>query len=325
MRIFVSVLQNNFRRLAERKSKLYLFLFLTACSIAAALFINTKADTAGSIAVVSAKDVAIPSAYVNITRLEQAPPLSDLVMGKYDAAVVFDGQGNCEIQTIKNDAFRQTLENIIYDPANFTVEQIDSRGSGTNIVGFMMMFILMQGISMIHMFAEDIEKKQIERIAASPISFSSYLCAHSFFTFVVLVVPVLLMLVIVKAVLNIEIGFSLLTYLYITAFLGAFATAFALFLIAFIKKEDSASMVGSALIVLTSILSGSFYSFDKGNKALEIIIKVLPQKAFLSMTGLLEQGSGISQWYQFGLYIAALIVFFFVAAIIKTRKDYVKG
>jgi ABC-2 type transport system permease protein len=81
-------------------------------------------------------------------------------------------------------------------------------------------------------------------------------------------------------------------------------------------------MVGSAVVVLTSVLAGSFYSFDKGNKILETIIKVLPQKAFLSMAELVEQGKSISNWYHYGLYIAALTLFFFVAAVVKARKSF---
>ena len=325
MRIFVSVLKNNLRRLSERKSRLFLFLFLTACSIAAALFINTKAGTAGNVAVVSAGGATLQSAYINITRLEQAPPLSDLVMGKYDAAVFLDGRGGYTIQTVKDDGFKQTLEKLISDPAGFTAGHIESRGYGTNIVGFMMMFILMQGISLIFMFAEDIEQKQIMRVAASPVSFTGYLCAHGLFTFAALAAPVMLMLAIVRSVLNIEIGLSLPAYLYITALLGALAVSFALFLTAFLKKYDSASMVGSAVIVLTSILAGSFYSFDRGNRVLGAIIRILPQKAFLTMAEMMEQGRGISSWYRHGLYIAVLIAFFFAAAIIKTRTDYVKS
>ena len=323
MMVFAAVLKNNIMRLAENKARLLLFLFLTACSIAAALFINASADNVGYIAVVSNDDITLPTEFINIIHLEEAPPMSELVAGKYGAAVIFDERGGHEIRTVRNEEFKQTLEALITNPAEFTAEQIGSRGSGTNIVGFMMMFILMQGVSMTFMFAEDKEKKQIKRIAASPVSFSGYLSAHSFFTFAALLAPVIAMLTIVRFAFNIGIGFGIPKYLFVISLLCFFATAFALFLISFIKKSDSANMVGSAVIVLTSILSGGFYSFDKGNKILEAIIKVLPQKSFLTMSELLEQGKDITLWYPHATYILALSIFFLAASVIKTRKEYV--
>jgi len=325
MRIFAAILKNDFRRLMERKSKFILFFVLTAGAIAVAIFMNTKADIVGHIAVVSKNDVIIPSTHLNITPLEKAPPTSDLVAGKYDAVVSFDVHGRYEIQTIKNDDFKQMLDTIISDPSSFHTSEIGGRDKGTNIIGFIMMFILMQGVSMTFMFAEDKDKKQIKRIAASPVSFMGYLYGHSFFTFIFLLMPTIIILLAVKLLFSINIGFAIMEYFFLTAILSALATSFALFLIALIKAGDFANMIGSAIIILTSILAGSFYSFDKGNKVLETVIKVLPQKAFLSMSELLEAGKDISLWYHHGLYIVVLIIIFFIAAMVKTRMDYVKN
>jgi ABC-2 type transport system permease protein len=84
-------------------------------------------------------------------------------------------------------------------------------------------------------------------------------------------------------------------------------------------------MAGSASVVLTSILAGSFYSFEKGNKVLEMIIKVLSQKAFLALSDSLEKGMRIISWLPNGLYLIVLIAAFVLIAVIKTRRDYVKN
>ena len=186
------------------------------------------------------------------------------------------------------------------------------------------MFIFMQGVSMMFMFAEDKEKKQINRVAASPVSFTGYLCGHIFFAFAFLIVPIMLMLTAAQLIFRVDMGFSLLNYLWLISLISALATSFALFLVALFKKSDTSNMLGSAIVTLTSLLAGGFYSFDKGNRVLETIIKVLPQKAFLLMSDLIEQGKDISFWYHYGLYIVAITVVFFVAAVVKTRKDYLK-
>ena len=331
MRIFTAILKNNLRRLRERKSRFFMFVILTAAAIAAALFINTKAEIAGHIAVVSHvpaysdRQIGFPTEYLNVTVLKEEPPMSELVSGKYDAVVIVDEWLNYKIKTIKSDDFKHTLESIIADPTGYHATEIRNRGNGTNIVGFMLMFIFMQGVSMMFMFAEDKEKKQISRITASPISFTGYLCGHTFFAFAFLVAPIMLMLTAAQLIFRVDMGFDLRHYLGLISLISALATSFAIFLIALFRKSDTSNMLGSAIVTLTSLLAGGFYSFDKGNRILETAIKVLPQKAFLSMADLIERGKGISSWYHYGLYIVALTIIFFAAAIIKTRKDYVKN
>jgi ABC-2 type transport system permease protein len=325
MRVFIAVLKNNFRRLMEQKQRLLLFPILTAASIAGAIFFNTKADIAGNIAVVAEIGTFPSIAYLNVTQLEQAPTLSELLAGRYDAVVVFDDQGGYEIQTIKSDEFKQILSSIISDPSANHAGAVGSRGKGTNIVGFILMFVMMQGVSLMFMFAEDKEKKQIRRVAASPVSFTWYLCAQSFFTFTFLFIPIAIMLSAAYVIPGIDMGFSLATYLLLAALQCALATSFGLFLVALFKKSDSSNMIGSASVVLTSVLAGSFYSFDKGNKVLETIIKVLPQKAFLSMSDSLERGLDMSAWFFNALYITAFVAVFILIAVVKTRKDYVKN
>ena len=325
MRVFIAVLKNNLRRLMEQKQRLLLFPILTAAAIAGAIFFNSKADIAGRVAVVSDNGAFLSSAYLNITAMKQPPPTSELVAGRYDAVVVFDDQGGYAIQTIKSDEFKATLESIISDPSADHAGASGSRGKGTNIVGFILMFVMMQGVALMFMFAEDKEKKQILRVAASPVSFGWYLSAHSIFTFMFLFIPIAVMLSIFCAIPGIDMGFSLATYLLLTALQCALATSFGLFLVALCKKSDTSNMAGSASVVLTSVLAGSFYSFEKGNKILETVIKVLPQKAYLSMSDSLEKGLEISSWSYDGLYVAALIAVFVLVAVTKTRKDYVKS
>ena len=336
MMTFAATSKNNIRRLAEHKPKFLLYLFLTAGALAASIFINAMPTTAGNVAVISAAgmDAAaaadyvnatqLDSEYVNATQLGREPAMSELVSGKYDAIVAFDEQGGYEIKTIKGDEYERTLFAAMFEPAAYSADQAGARGPGANIIGFMMMFILMQGSSLMFMFAEDKERKQIQRVAASPVSFTGYLSAHGFFVFAILLAPAMAMLAIARYILGIDIGLGLLGYLGLASMLCALSASYALFLVAVIKKGDSANMVGSASTILTSVLSGSFYSFEKGNRALEAMIKVLPQKAFLSMAELMEQGKSMSGWYHHGLYVAALIALFLVIGTAKTKMDYAR-
>jgi len=131
------------------------------------------------------------------------------------------------------------------------------------------------------------------------------------------------MLFITKFILRLDIGLGLLNYLFLISMLCALSSSFTIFASALFKKSETANMAVSSIVVLTSILAGSFYSFDKDNKLLEYIITVLPQKSFLSISNLLEQGKGICHWFGYGLYIILLILALFIFAVIKTKRAYI--
>lgn len=326
MKAFWAVFKNDLNRVTQHKSRIVLLLILTTGAIVAALFFNTKADVAGNIAFVLQGDQSgFESPYLNITILEEEPPLSELVSGRYDAIVTENGSGEFEIQTIKSDEFKQTVADVLSNPSGYHPDLADNRKVGTNILGFLIMFILMQGMTLMFLFAEDKERGQIRRVAASPVAFTGYLCAHSLFAFLFMLIPTMVILYVVKFILAVNIGFGFWEFLLLTSLLCAFATSFALFLNAIINKSDSANMLGSAISILTSVLAGSFYSFEKGNTILETVVKVLPQKSYLTLANGLETGAGINSLLPHFIYLLGLTLVFFLFCVIKTRKDYIRN
>ncbi|WP_115028034.1 ABC transporter permease [Acetobacterium bakii] len=161
----------------------------------------------------------------------------------------------------------------------------------------------------------------IERIAISPISFWKYLFGHGVFILAIIFIPSFCVIAAAKA-FGIALGFSLLTYAGLIAVLAVLSTTFALFLNSFFCVADTANMLGSSLIVLSSILAGCFYSFAKEKTLFDKLIHIFPQKDFVNFANALEKGSltSVVEW-QF-LYIIGLSVLFFTVAVLKTRKDY---
>ena len=81
--------------------------------------------------------------------------------------------------------------------------------------------------------------------------------------------------------------------------------------------------MGSVMVLLTTILSGNFYAFDKGNEFLEKVIWIFPQKSILSFVQGIEGGrSGLEMVPQLS-YPLALTLLFFIVAMIKIKKEYV--
>ncbi len=321
----ITIVKNDFYRMLCRKTNMVVTIVLITGAIFAAIFISSRAETLGSIALVAADgEAAFSLPYLRVAVMDEAPPMSALISHKYDA-VVTKTPSSYEITSIKDQAFEASLMALLKDPAAYTPDHTEARGAGGTILGFLTMFILLEGVVLMYMFADDKEQKQIVRIAASPISFTGYLFGHMLFTFLTITFPVLAILAAARYIFGADIGFSLLQYAGLTALLGAFTTAFSLFLNSLVNKPDTANMIGSCIVTLTSILAGSFYSFEKGNRTLELMIQVLPQKAFLTLADGLEQGAALSTLLPPLCYVGVLTLVLFGFAIAKTRRDYVRA
>ncbi|MGL6198101.1 MAG: ABC transporter permease [Lachnospiraceae bacterium] len=325
MTAFIAILKNDLYRLLEEKYRMILMQVLIAGAIVVAIFMSTRTVTAGNIALISYDgDEITSSPYLNVTVLDKTPPMSELVSNKYDAVVTFSDD-SYDIQTIKSTNFKSALEAVLADPSGYHGDTLSSRGTATNILGYMVMFILMQGVFLMYLFAEDKEKKQITRISASPISFTGYLFAHNLFAFLSIFIPTLIILFIVSIIMGADLGMGFVQYTLLIGLLCALATTFSLFLNSLFKIGDSANMSGSAIVVLTSILAGSFYSFEKNNALLDTIITVLPQKSFLTITQAVESSSISKSVLLHIAYIIILILTFFIFSVIKTRREYIRS
>ena len=81
------IMKNNFRRLLEQKQIIVLLVLFTAAASCAAVFVSTGMTQKWDVAVVSPASAELASKQVNIIPMEEAPPHSELVMGRYDAVL----------------------------------------------------------------------------------------------------------------------------------------------------------------------------------------------------------------------------------------------
>lgn len=317
--------KNNFYRVSSKKYNLVISLFMTMLSISLAIYFNPNQGASISIAVVTQNRVStFQSEHVQFVSMEKEPPKYQLVLGKYDGVLIDRGNGEYEVETIKNDTFRKMLEEIVKSPKNFTLPVKAARGIGTNIIGYLLMFILLQCVLFMFTLSEDMELKQIERIATAPVSFGKYLLSHFLCNYTLVFVPAFFVLTVMKGIFGFDIGFSLLQYAALLGLLCFFGTAFTMFISCLVKRSDTANMMGSAIVLLTTILSGSFYSFEKGNEILEKGLRILPQKAFLNIVQGLENGKTVSAMLLQFSYVMMISLFFFTFSVIKIKKDYVR-
>lgn len=325
MRTFFSVLKNNYLRTVPRLGSTILFTVITLLTIILAVYVTGLQQIKGHIAIISqnSSSVVLPknSKQLDITVLPQKPPHSDLVKQKYDAYVTVNAKGGYDIETLHSNDFKNMISLLLKYPNAKVGDSKAERGTGVNIIGFMMMFLLMIAFSYLFAFADDKEQGQLHRIATSPASFGWYLAAHCVYCLSFLA-PAFLMLVVLK-LCGWNIGFSLLQYAGLMIVLGFLGISFALLLHTFIKKPDNANMLGNSVTVLTSILAGGFYSFSKNNAVLDKIIKLVPQKEIMDFAQYLQNGNASQHVWPI-LYVIAFALVLFVFSCTALRRMYVK-
>lgn len=324
MRIFLTVLKNNYLRTVPRVVPVLLMTIVTLASIMLAVYMTGIQQVEGHIVFITQSSISVipkSSKVLDITVSAQKPPHSDLVKQKYDAYITIDNAGNYQIETLHSNDFKNMLLLLLKHPDAKVSDSKTDRSVGVNIIGFMMMFLLMLAFSNLFAFADDKEQGQLHRIAAAPASFGFYLAAHCIYCLSFLL-PEYLLLAVLK--LNgWNIGFTLLQYAGLMAVLGFLGISFALLLNTLIQKPDNANMLGNSITVLTSVLAGSFYSFSKNNTVLDNIIKLLPQKEIMDFAQHMQSDS---VWQHSGciIYAIAFSLVLFIVSCTVLQRMYVK-
>ncbi|BCN31037.1 ABC transporter permease [Anaeromicropila herbilytica] len=326
----LEVLNNDWKRLLEEKMYLCVSIALTICSIVAAIVLTNTMQTKGNIAMVVTDQSAntslskkfSSSPYFHVSKMKKAPLESDMVQNRYDAIVTMKEDGSYNIKTIKSDDMKKMIVGALNNPDSYVPSNDKDREIGTNIMGYMMMFVLIQGLFYARFFAKDKEEHIIKRVVTSPIAFRKYLFGHATFILGMIFAPTFAVILIAK-ILGVAIGFSLLTYALLIAVLSILATAFALFLNSFFCVADTANMIGTATITLTTILAGSFYSFTKKESVLDKLVHLLPQKDFINYVNALEKGHLSRNIELQFIYVLVISAIFFLIAVMKTKRDYV--
>ncbi|MDW2800773.1 ABC transporter permease [Clostridium boliviensis] len=324
MRTFITTLTNIYERTIPRLVSMILLTVFTLASMVLAVHLTGVQQVKGRIVLVtdkSAETLPQSSARLNIVVSPEKPPYSALVEQKYDAYVTIGANGDYQIETLRDDDYKNMVLTLLKNSDAVLKDSKIPRGAGANIIGFMMMFVLMQVFANLFAFADDKEQGQLRRITTAPVSFWGYLTAHCTYC-LSMFVPEYILLIVLKSC-GFDIGFTLLQYAGLLAVLGLFGISFALLLYTLIDKPDNASMLGRSIVVLTSMLAGSFYLFSKKKILLDLIIKVLPQKQLMIFVEYMERGEAWHHGFSI-IYVIAVSVVMFMVSCFALRMKYIK-
>lgn len=324
MRTFLTIIKNIYERTVPRLSMFILLTAFTLASMVLAVHLTDVQQVRGHIVLVTDKSAGVlpyNSKDFDIVVSAVKPPVSALVEKKYDAYVTIGKDGDYQIETLRSDDYKNMVDTMLRNPDAALKDRKNAREVGSNMIGFMMMFLLMEVFANLFAFADDKEQGQLRRITVAPVSFSAYLAAHCIFC-LSMFLPEYMLLVLLKF-WGFNIGFTLLQYAGLILVMGFFGISFALLLNTLISKPDNASMLGRSIIVLSSMLAGTFYLFSKGNIVLDTVIKILPQKQLMDFVEYLERGEAWHHSFSIVYVIAFSMVLFIISCACLQRK-YIK-
>lgn len=320
----IAMFRNDWARTWQNKARLFVMLGLILISILLAVFVSGKGNFSTKIGLIGGSEQEIVSDMVKIDRLSQEPEASALALGTYDA-IVDMRSGTPVITTFKGEEYKKELMKYFKNPQSIRDNQKNEGGIGSKIIGYMLMFVLMSSVTNMLLFSEDKEKHIMERIITTPVSFFKLFANYSLFSWLLLFIPNSLILASISLLGFTDIGFSVSNYFILIGLIACFGVSFAICNASFFQVADTATMLGSMIMMITTILSGSFFSLDNGNKFFNHLIHWLPQKQFLELVKNIEAGQSYGDNFQRVLYLIGISAVLMIVAIFKTRKEYVRN
>ena len=173
------ILKNDFCRMRPRLGSFISMLIITLASIFFAVYVTGVQQVKGHIALVTSSSAqALDTKYLSVEVMKEKPLRSALVRQQYDAIVTDRGNGQFDIETLRNSDFKNMLQLLLKNPKAKIPAQKNDRSVGVNVVGFLMVFLQMSAFFYFFPFAEDKEQGQLLRISASPVTFNKYLAEN---------------------------------------------------------------------------------------------------------------------------------------------------
>lgn len=323
----INLLKNNFRRIAMQKAVIIVAVMFVPIMIGLGVLFSAKAQPKAHIALVadSVKKFPQNNDKVEIDVMKKRPAESKLLLGEYAAIAEEKSDGNYKVTTLKSEEDKNKIEQFLKN-GNITESQKEKeaeRGTGTNILGFIVMIILMQGVALTLLFTEDKSINTFRRILTGPVSERQYILAQGIFTFICLYVPSYIAIALTKVCFGVKVGFSLSMLAVLIGILSLLSTSLALFFTATIERETS--MAATGIYTITSILAGCFVSFTESNKILDVICSIIPQKAYMTMSQGIENGGSIFKFKGEIIYLCIWIIGLFILGSFITNRKVKKG
>lgn len=304
-----------FYRISINKAYLFMPIIVTPLVILASISFTMNTSIKANIAIIGMNSSNLSIKDVKITNITEEPKLSDLVQDKYDAIVNYkDGKYN--IETVKGEVFKTALEDALNGKTPSWSNDL-KRGPISNLVGFITMFILLVAIMLYRFYYE--EKDGInKRILSSTINYIKYSIAHCIIVFIMIFIPTILIILLYNGVWGFNSNVSNLQLIFVFFILCLLGTALGSIISSIVKYDQNATLIGAMLVIITTLLSGSFRPVPQEGAA-KIISEILPQKYIVDFPLAIENYKNINYSSMILILIFSLGLIF-LGIVINKRK-----
>lgn len=323
MRNILLVIKNNLYRFTKEKSMIVMVAIVMPIIICLGVYFNNMNDIRGKIAVVGStveeqeiiKYSMKDNKKLKIDFMKQSPSKTELIKGIYLAEIDFNkdkptvtSYGSADIKK----SLDATLKGEVY------IAKKNNETVQGKVIGFLIMFLFMGATVMVSdFFLSDRENGTYSRVLSGNITYIQYIIGQILYSIIILTVPSTLWSIFILKVLNINlnISYSLLTFLLLLV--GILSSSFGMCICTIFKDRRSASMGGSIIVMITSLLGGCLVNFNDTNKIIGFVRNIIPQKRLIDLSNSFNNEDL--------LYILFVILFFVSISIFIGKRQYENG
>lgn len=357
MRIILIILQNNFSRIFSKKSVYIQIFLIPILLISISIYINSKIEPKLNIGIIEKEKSSTSQDFINLLQATKNITIktvntdtknSDLIINKYDFIITIPDDFEDKVSVFKNNMGKTSIDDLLTFKGVRSKKLLDKgkelsyyyivynkpldisqllKGPDeklpsvlTTSMGFMLIFLFANAISYSILLIEDKETNILLRFKLSPNKLYKYILANAISTFLILYLQSSFSILVAKYIFNINIGTNIINVLLYMILVSICCTLFGIAITTLLNNENSASIIGSATIIISSLLSGTIISLNVP-KGIDILSRFFPQRYIINGIRGLETGDNLWQLFNSQVYILIFICIFFFSSIYSLKKN----
>lgn len=186
---------------------------------------------------------------------------------------------------LSNDDVTKDLLHALSGSSNISINDVSSNihekmlsATTSRLIGFLVMFIWFVVVQGFRTLVQEKENNTSSRILSTQVSYTKYLISKLVATYIFALIIVGITLAAGKYFFNISLAKDILSEAIIFAFYIFALTGIVMIFVPFVKKQQSFTIIGAVIMVLTGILGGSFFPVDEiASNTMKFISKLTPE------------------------------------------------
>lgn len=357
MSTILIILQNNFSRIFSKKGVYIQIFLIPILLISLSIYMNSKIEPKLNIGIIEKEHSSTSKDFINLLQstkninvknVDTDMKNSSLIINKYDFIITIPNGFEKKVSNLRNNIEKPMIDNLLnfegvrskklldkgkdlsyyyilnnkpLDISQLLKNPDEKLPSVLSIsIGFILIFLFANAISYSNLLIEDKENNILLRFKLSPNKLYKYILANSMSTFLIVYIQSLFSILVAKYIFNVNIGTSMVNILIYMILVCICCTLFGIAITTLVNNANSASIVGSATIIISSLLSGTIISLNVP-KGIDILSRFFPQRYIINGVIGLEAGDNLWQLFNSQAYILIFICIFFFLSIYSLKKN----